>query len=74
METMGTEDDVPESEDSFEQLLAELRARRARPPERTPEEMEKARREFVEMLDELDEEFGKPSEEDDAWARRVLGL
>lgn len=26
------------------------------------------------LLDEMDELYGKPTEEDDAWARRVLGL
>lgn len=58
----------------IEQLVAELEAEEAALASRTPEDLERARRELVEMLDELDEEFGKPSEEADAWARRVLGL
>ena len=58
----------------IEQLVAEMEAEEAALASRTPEDLERARRELVEMLDELDEEFGKPSEEADAWARRVLGL
>ena len=58
----------------IEQLVAEMEAEEAALASRTREDLEGARRELVEMLDELDEEFGKPSEEADAWARRVLGL
>lgn len=29
---------------------------------------------LLEMLDEMDELYGPPSEEDEAWARKALGL
>jgi hypothetical protein len=69
-----TEEHVPVTKEFIEQLVAEMEAEEAALASRTPEDLERARRELVEMLDELDEEFGKPSEEADAWARRVLGL